>query len=295
MTFTLLSELQAFVEWVNSDTQEWLLSDEDVEEYIKGVRDSFKRKYLSKEAKGNQLRLSALGKPAVLNALTKLGHVESSKVTNKLKHIFHTGDMFESFIFAAAKAYGYNLICDQQEVEFEGVLGHIDGVLDAPLGQVLVEVKTMSQNYFGQFTKKQNDDRGYVTQLATYQHCMSLDAYWLCLNKSTHEVVLVQPDAIQLADALNRAKRVVERMRQVNTLSDVLKVFKAPPAVEEVYRRSGTGRYILPESMRWSEYASCFYELMTDTNGYGKPTQYVVGYRTPEEMVALVEQCSKAA
>lgn len=281
----LKNNLLEFCDWVNNDTEE-LDYDSTADFYKTCVDESFVRQFTNRESghSGDTLRVSSLGKPAVLQALKVLGYSDNStdKPTRQLRYIFHLGDNFEAYILMLAKAYGYTLIEPQSEVDFMGVKGHIDCVFGTSDGDALIEVKTMSQRYYNSFSKKQDDDRGYITQGAVYSRCLNLPLFWLCFDKGTGKVNLVEPDADQFSTALKRAERIIPLLRGVHSVECVLTKFKAPPASPEIYKRSQTGMYLLPESMKWSSFAPVFYELADGLNQYNKPTKYVVSYNDVE-------------
>ncbi len=291
----LKQNLLDFVEWVNNDTEE-LDYDSTADFYRTCVDESFVRQFTNRESghSGDTLRVSALGKPAVLQALKVLGYSDNSteKPNRQLRYIFHLGDNFEAYILMLAKAYGYTLIKPQAEVDYMGVKGHIDCVFGTKDGDALIEVKTMSQRYFNSFSKKQDDDRGYITQAAVYSECLQLPLFWLCFDKGTGKVHLVEPSKEQLSKALNRAARIIPLLREVRSVECVLTKFKAPPATPEVYKRSETGLYLLPESMKWSSFVPVFYELADGLNQYNKPTRYVVSYNDVETATQALENLS---
>lgn len=225
-------------------------------EYAEAVKQSFIRNYTTNdvcEKESPALRVSSLGKPTVLQALSVLGYKETDTIEGKLNHIFHTGDLFEALAIAVAKGRCYHVADEQAEVEFEGVKGHIDFILN----NTLVEVKTMSSQYHLKFSKNPNDDRGYITQLAVYSHCLGLSGNWLALNKGTHTVTSIEPDEDVLQAALARVKRILPFLRNLDSFKDVIEKIPCPPPVYD--KRSGL--YVVPESMKWSVFAPVFYEI----------------------------------
>lgn len=284
-----------FVEWLN----ESICSDADGmaevgwRRYGEMVGQSLKRHYQQEREDRDGLRLSELGKPAVVQALKRLGYREPPP-KGSLLFIFHLGDVFEHFAGEMMRVYGYEILADQMEedktlVEFEGVKGHFDYLVREPKTgrRLLVEVKTMSGAYAQRFRLRPDDERGYVTQLACYHHALSHDvdgAWWLCLDKSNWRAFCVEGFDGLFEGALYRAREVISRMNHISSEEDVLRYFQAPPPMPEVYARRQTGRYMLPPSMRYSPFAEAFYELNPGVNGYGKERLYVDGMKDAKAM-----------
>lgn len=283
-----MSTIQEFVQWINNGTHNAAMSEEVAQEYAQAEAESLLRQFdPNKDESSPTLRVSGLGKPAVLQALKLLGYDEKGYISNRMRHIFKVGDTFESYLIALTKVFGAEANLQQAEVDFHGVKGHIDYVFN---NECIVEVKTASPNYFSKFTKEPNDDRGYVTQAAIYSYCLNLPIYWVMLNKATHDVALITPDTSVLSSALSRAERIIPRLNSISSAQSILEQFRVPPAVEETYRRKKTGRYVVPESMKWSSFAPLFYDLYEED---GK--NYVTGYHdnvTFLEKLKEYEQCA---
>jgi hypothetical protein len=240
------------------------------------------------------LRVSSLGKPAVLQALTVLGVDNFSVLTTKLRHVFHTGDVFEAYLKAYMKLCKYAVLDEQAEVNFKGVLGHIDLAVETPSGKVVLEVKTMSQNYFYNFIREQDDARGYLTQAAVYSHCMSLPIYWVCLNKGTHEIKVIKPDVESFDKVLERAERLIPKLRAISSLEDLVDTLQCPPVEQEVFRRKETGNFLVPASMRYSPFRHCWYEIETTQDGK-KPKEYVLDYLPKDEVLKRLRRMTEVS
>ena len=264
------------------------------DEYAASVKDSLLRQFVNKEKDDDRvLRLSSIGKPAVLQALNipsvreslmNLGLWYTEPISLKMREIFHRGDQFEAFLMFHLRRLGFSIRSTQETVTFMGVEGHTDAIIEKGGSELLLEVKTMSDAYFRKFVKEQDDERGYLTQLALYSHCTGLPAVWVCLNKGSHEIAIVEPNPDALATAKARAERIIPIFSKVEYFEDVITYFKAPPTVSEVYQKKKTGRELLNPSMKYSAYRNLFYHIFEEKNGYGKPTEYVADYVTPEDL-----------
>jgi len=258
-------------------------------QYGEAVTASVMRQFSDDRTQHGGLRLSSLGKPAVLQAieiptvkaeLVDAGLYVTEQISMRMRELFHRGDQYEAFVLCVLQMSGWTIETTQQTVEFLGVTGHTDAVVVSPTGErVLLEVKTMSDTYYKAFTKRQNDDRGYITQLATYTHCVGLPSLWLCFNKSTHDVAIIKPVLSQFTEALARAATIIPLLTErINCFDDVGKHLSPPPPVPEVYRKHQTGRSLLHPSIKYSQHRHLFYNILVEDNGYGKPTEYVTGY-----------------
>lgn len=297
-----MRQLEEFVDWLNNDIggsgQLPSIKNEGLTKtYGEAMQQSLERHYAEDRQAGG-LRMSNIGKPAVQLALNQLGYVEPEP-RGKLRYIFHTGDMFENWLECMLQVAGIPILLSQGEVEFEGVKGHYDFIVEIEgVGPVLLEAKTMSANYARQFKKYPNDDRGYVSQLALYAHCVDLPAAWINMDKGLNEIFITTPAPAQLDDARARAKTVIKAVRRVESLEQVLYTsggyFRPPPPVAERYQSCDTGRFLLPQSMRYSPFKSVVYQLSYERNNYNKDTIYVEGVQdlkdARQELDKLVEE-----
>jgi hypothetical protein len=290
-----MTYLNDFVAWCQDSVEDQHVAAEDLERFTKEVQWSMERQY-NTHKEYSPLRVSSLGKPEVLQGLGMLGYHEAV-IPRRLRLVFFWGDMYEAWLYTQLRAYGIEVVETQTTVDFHGVKGHTDFIVEYEGERYLLEVKTMSDRYFDCFTRVPNDDRGYITQLSIYQHCVDLPALWLCYNKASGAMAVVGLDRTMQSNALQRAERNIPLLRQTKTLEDVFKFFEPPSPVEEVYRRKATGNFLLPPTMRFNPFAEVFYELESAPNGYNKDTKYVVGYRSMEaaQQVLLGLQQHKAA
>ncbi len=299
-------ELERFIIWVNGEHTP-LGYDDTASFYRTAIEESFARQFTDKgdDQERNDLRVSSIGKPCVLQALKLLGYSEPAP-ERKMRFVFHLGDIFEAYITLLAKAYGFNVITPQAEVNFNGVLGHIDFILQSPTtGEMaVIELKTMSGSYWnkfhtsyrGEYFAKEDptcDTRGYIAQAAIYSHCIGLPIYWIVMDKSRNLTHLVQPVQENLDAAIYKAEKIIPKLRQVQQFNDVLTLFKAPPGIPEFSGRGrnkeATGNYTLVESMQYSPFRHVFYDLVL-ANKWNEQIEYIVDYRSPEEAKEVLEE-----
>lgn len=169
--------------------------------------------------------VSQLGKPGCYLSLLKLGLIDGDGDTSfRQKLIFQFGDYFEELLIFLLQSQGFEVTRQQEEVDFLGVKGHIDGVVN---DTTIIEVKTMSGYIFDKFVAGSMEHSAYYTQLGIYSHMLDLPAVWLVLNKQTFELGLLNLDR-QESFYIERAKFVVNALSQIKKWSDIGKFFDPP-------------------------------------------------------------------
>lgn len=289
-----VDHIRNFVNWVN-DGVEVITDSEIAQLYADEVKESFERQFCSvSKGSGDSIRMSGLGKPAVLQAMKVLGYEESNTFDMTMRHRFHIGDSFEAYLMALAKFYFPGRVRGSQDtVEYMGIKGHLDGIIDTPDGSVVIEAKSMTERYFMKFLKTQDDERGYATQAALYSHCTGLPLVWVCLNKATHRVEMIELQPEDGLKALLRAERLIPMLKSLKHFGDIWDCgMMAPPPTAEIYQRKETGMKLVPESMRYSSFIDVFYytEMMED--GYHKIKTYVVSpiHKTFGDAVGILQE-----
>lgn len=129
---------------------------------------------LGKQSTGprNPLRFSNLGKPdrQLWYAARESGEAISGKTSLK----FAYGDVIEQLLLFLAKEAGHSVEREQEEIEVDGVLGHIDAIIDG----VTVDVKSASPQSYAKFergTLFEDDPFGYVGQISGYASTLTPD------------------------------------------------------------------------------------------------------------------------
>lgn len=124
----------------------------------------------------------------------------------KLK--FLIGDIWEALLLFLAKEAGHTVELEQAEVELNGILGHIDAVIDG----TVVDVKSASSYAFRKFqngTLAQDDPFGYMEQMAGYSTALGgLDGVFLAVNKESAKMALFKVPA-EASAALDIGERIV--------------------------------------------------------------------------------------
>lgn len=160
------------------------------------------------------LGLSSVGKP-----LRKLWYELKSDVTDmakpppdlRLKFLY--GDIIEDILLWLAEVSGHTVTDRQKEVEYNGVVGHIDSIID---GEV-VDVKSASSRSFKKFyngTLPEDDPFGYLAQITAYDKVVGKgNPGFLVMDKVTGKLTLYRPDPIfdmpDVDDVINKAREVL--------------------------------------------------------------------------------------
>lgn len=155
------------------------------------------------------LRMSNLGRP-LRQLYYELNGFEGEKIEGKTLVKFAYGDICEALVIALAEASGHEVSRFQEEVSVDGVLGHIDLVLDG----VLVDVKSCSSYSFSKFKDgtlfdEGQDAFGYVGQLCGYAHALKLPAAWVAFDKVSGEICILDLPQT-LVDSYNVQEKIAE-------------------------------------------------------------------------------------
>lgn len=124
---------------------------------------------------GPALRMSNIGE----KCLRKLWYREHSPelaapILGPTKLKFLIGDIHEEVILSLAEQAGHQVEARQEEVEFEGVKGHVDAIIDG----VVFDVKSANSRGMDKFKShrlEQDDPFGYLDQIGIYAEALKED------------------------------------------------------------------------------------------------------------------------
>lgn len=145
------------------------------------------------DSKTSTLRMSNVGKPT-RQLYYELKGYEREPLEGKVLVKFAFGDLTEALIIALSEAAGYKVSRFQEEIEIDGIKGHIDLFLN----DVLVDVKSCSPYSFqkfktGELLEEGNDPFGYVAQLSGYSvYYGSPPTAWVAINKQDGEICVLE-------------------------------------------------------------------------------------------------------
>lgn len=171
------------------------------------------------ESRKATLRLSNYGKP--LRQLYYELHDtprEALPVSAKFKFLF--GDILESLLLVLAAEAGHAVEGLQKEVSVDGVIGHIDAIIDG----VLVDVKSASTFSYKKFVsgglrETGGDPFGYIPQLAAYSLALgSIPAGFLVVDKTLGNIHLERFSSDELKSRVDVSGRIA-KVRETNSKS----------------------------------------------------------------------------
>ncbi|QKE60840.1 related exonuclease [Arthronema virus TR020] len=233
---------------------------------------------------GDLIRGSNLGDPLAVLILKKLGYRAPDRPLTILdRHFLYEGHEAEARMISTLMMYGFDIHGSQKEVEYRGYKGHIDLMIE---GETVVDVKAVKNASFNRMTGKKPyiSDR-YKTQVAFYKKGLGIKKGGLLVyNRDTSDIAFL--DLSNDEDSIKELDYKLDVLDENITLEELFYREEEfiPEVKREVYKGAATGNYLLPDSMRFSEYKTAFYDLSEPTlNGYDREQIYVLGYKTLEQ------------
>jgi hypothetical protein len=169
---------------------------------------------------------------------------------------FLYGDILERLLIFWAKEAGHDVKDVQQEVEVDGIKGHLDAVID----DVVVDAKSCSSYAFKKFeegTLKNDDPFGYMHQVGGYSEAKDgADGAFLAIDKTTGNITLLPVPRAELAALGTR-----DRIRH---LRNVVASLEPPPKCYQPKDFGQSGNKILPIGCSYCDHK---FECHADTNG----------------------------
>lgn len=169
------------------------IADESLlDEFCNNLKDILRSRLQKSTHSSKAIRFSSLGKPnrkIWFDSRPDPSLDEPLPLKTYLKFLY--GDVIEQLFLYFAKESGHKVTDEQKEVEVDGVLGHIDAIIDG----VVVDVKSASSfgyNKFKQNAVEQDDPFGYVAQLAGYANVLTpgQPAAWWAVDKSSADTCI---------------------------------------------------------------------------------------------------------
>lgn len=184
------------------------------------------RSRLHKQDRKGTIRFSSLGKPdcQVWYGINKPEVAEPITPETQMKFLY--GDILEILLLFLAKEAGHDVSQEQAEVEEDGVLGHIDAVID---GHV-VDVKSASSYAFRKFEGDwtgEDDPFGYTAQLGGYCNVLQKPGAFLAINKESGGLALSRISRALVESAAPREN--IARQREAVELDSVPRCFTPVP------------------------------------------------------------------
>lgn len=156
------------------------------------------------------LRMSNLGTPDRKLWYSLRDPMKFAEEMSAQLHInFCYGHIVEEFLLFLIREAGHEVTHEQEEVEIDGVVGHMDCMIDG----VPVDIKSASEYGFKKFkegTLLQGDDPfGYIQQISGYANALGKDeAAFVALNKNKGEIAVLPIDSFFIEDTKARVAHV---------------------------------------------------------------------------------------
>lgn len=179
-----------------------------------GIIDIVKIRLASRDEAREALRFSSIGKPDRQLWYQHNLPDEGEKLNAKTLFKFLYGDMIEQMLLFLAKEAGHSVEREQEELEVDGVKGHIDAIIDG----VVVDVKSASPFSFKKFKDGslfENDPFGYIGQISGYSETLTpgKGAAFLVADKVHGDIGLMHIPG-QVTSQYEPAKRI-EHLKEV--------------------------------------------------------------------------------
>lgn len=184
------------------------------------------------------LRMSNLGRP-LRQLWYEMNGYKAEEITGKTHLKFLYGDIIESIVIVLAEAAGHKVERLQEEIEVDGIKGHIDAVIDG----VLVDVKSASPFGYKKFEDGSlltNDPFGYIGQLSGYAHSLKLEARYIAVNKVLGDICTLKLPQ-EVINNYDVRGRIAEVRHNLGIKSPPARCYPDEPDGKSGNRRLGTG------------------------------------------------------
>ncbi len=146
-------------------------NEQNLDDFCNNLKDLLKVRLSQRDGLGDAIRFSSLGKGDRQLWYDAQGF-EKEELTAKTYFKFLYGDIIEQLILFLCKEAGHEVTNEQDEIEVNGVLGHIDAIIDG----VVVDVKSASPYSYKKFKDGslfENDPFGYIPQISGYSEVLT--------------------------------------------------------------------------------------------------------------------------
>lgn len=189
------------------------VSEENLEYFADNIKELLRVRLGSRQNDGTVLRFSALGKPDRQLWYDSQGY-DKEELSAKTYFKFLYGDIIEQMVLFLCKEAGHTVEREQEEIEVNGVLGHIDAIIDG----VVVDVKSASPYSYQKFkngTIFEDDAFGYIPQLSGYANVLTPDEApaFLAFDKVSGDICVTPISTTIVKD--NKPEERIEHLKQV--------------------------------------------------------------------------------
>jgi len=201
-------------------------SQENLEELGRNIIDLVRSRVAKNERERGALRFSSLGKPDRQLWYEHNTPEDGEKFLPKTQFKFLYGDVIEQLLLFLAKEAGHDVQREQEEIEVDGVKGHIDAIIDG----VTTDVKSASPFSFKKFEQRKlfdDDPFGYIGQICGYADTLTPNegGAFLVADKVHGDIGLMKVDEDTV--------RLNEPQKRITHLKDVIASPEPPPRCYE--------------------------------------------------------------
>ena len=198
---------------VLNDGESLNLSDKQIDDFGEAMKNVLKSWSTPRQPTDkNNLRMSNVGKPLRQLWYDLKSEEEQIPIEPNVFIKFLYGHILEEVLLLLVKLSGHKVEGEQKEVSVDGVVGHMDCIID---GEV-VDIKTASGFAFRKFkngTLREDDPFGYLSQLSGYEEAeQKKNGGFLALNKETGELALYCPDELDKPNIRQRIKTIKDSL-----------------------------------------------------------------------------------
>lgn len=211
---TLVEDIYTKIEKL-SKGEDIQISAELVDEFGESMKDALLH-WATPRTQSKGLRMSNIGKPSRQLWYDIKENSPDSSIDAPTQIKFLYGHLLEELLLFFVRLSGHAVSDEQKEVTVNGIKGHMDCKID---GQV-VDIKTASSYAFRKFsegTLADQDDFGYLSQLAGYEEAEGTDGGgFLVINKESGALCLYQPDDMDKPNVKERIKYLKSSIKLAN-------------------------------------------------------------------------------
>ena len=211
---TLVEDIYDSISVLNDGTA-LKVSEEDIDIFGNAMKEVLRNWSHPKERSSkNNLRMSNVGKP-IRQLWYDLKAEEEAQIPldSSVFIKFLYGHILEEVVLLLVKLAGHEVTSEQEEVDVDGVKGHMDCKID---GEV-IDIKTASGFAFKKFrdgTLRDDDPFGYMSQIAGYEESAETnEGGFLALNKETGELALYIPEYLDKPNIRKKIEKIRESLK----------------------------------------------------------------------------------
>lgn len=196
-------------------------NEDNIQAFGEIVKEVVRTALKEREPVDDPLRFSSLGKPdRQLWYMAK--KEEGEALTSKTYFKFLYGHVIEALILFLAKEAGHKVEREQEEIEVNGVKGHIDAIIDG----ITVDVKSASPFAYKKFENGkifEDDPFGYIQQISGYANVLTpeVGGAFLAFDK-VHGDITILPVGTSIT-------KDYEPLERINHLREVIASETMPP------------------------------------------------------------------